>query len=199
MSKISAFLLITLCCVYSSSVYADDDTLQRIEVYLNSLTTLAADFTQATPDGSIATGRFYLQRPGKMRWEYDPPTPILMVSNGSTITYFDRELAQISHIPTDSTLAGFLARPVIAFSGDVTVDSLTSEAGTVRITFHQTEKTDEGNLTLEFSDKPLTIRSFIVKDSAGQITQVAFQDTHFGRPIDQELFVFHDPSAIRPH
>lgn len=197
MSKISAFLLITLCCVYSSSVYADDDTLQRIEVYLNSLTTITADFTQAAPDGSIATGRFYLQRPGKMRWEYDPPTPILMVSNGSTITYFDRELAQISHISLDSTLAGFLARPVIAFSGDVTIDSLTNEAGAVRVTVHQTEKTDEGNLTLEFSDKPLVIRSLIVKDSAGQITQVAFQDAHFGQPIDQELFVFRDPSAPR--
>ncbi len=130
-----------------------------------------------------------------MRWEYDPPTPILMVSNGSMITYFDRELAQISHISLDSTLAGFLARPVIAFSGDVSVDSITNEAGVVRITIHQTEKHDAGELTLEFANKPITIRSLTVKDSAGQITEVAFQDAHFGQPIDPELFVFRDPTA----
>lgn len=174
---------------------ASQDTLPRIEDYLNALTTITADFTQVAPDGNLASGKFYLQRPGKMRWQYEPPTPILMVSNGSTITYFDRELAQTSYIPLDSTLAGFLARDKIALSGDITVKALEEKAGIIRLTFFQTGKADEGSLMLEFSDHPLQIRNFVVTDSSGQVTTIALNNARFGDTLDSELFVFHDPSA----
>jgi len=194
MLKISALFLI-ISNFFSGVAYANDATLSRIEKYLNNLTTITADFTQDTSDGNVAVGKFYLERPNKMRWEYEPPTPILMVSNGSFITYFDRGLAQISHIPIDSTLAAFLIRPKISFSDDITLDSLTKYKGIIAISVHQTAKADEGELTMEFADKPLVIRSFMIKDSSGEITKISFQNARFGQTIEPELFVFHDPTA----
>jgi outer membrane lipoprotein-sorting protein len=188
-------LLITMIFFPAAAFAAPQESLPRIETYLNGLTTIAADFTQVAPDGSLASGKFYLQRPGKMRWQYDPPTPILMVSNGSTITYFDRELAQTSYIPIESTLAGFLARDTITLSGDVTVKSLVENAGILRLTIFQTGKDDEGSLLLEFSDHPLQLRNFTVTDAAGQVTTIALNNARFGDALDAELFVFRDPSA----
>lgn len=181
------------------AIAAPQEALPRIEAYMNELTTIAADFTQVAPDGSLASGKFYLQRPGRMPWQYDPPTPILMVSNGSVITYFDRELAQTSYIPIDSTLAGFLARDTITFSGDVTVKALEENAGILRLTLFQTGKADEGSLLLEFSDHPLQLRHFTVTDAAGQVTTLALTNARFGDALDAELFVFRDPSAPKRH
>lgn len=163
-------------------------TTQRVEDYLNSLTTVIADFTQAAPDGSLATGKFYLQRPGKMRWEYNPPTPILMVSNGGTMTYFDRELAQTSYIPIEDTPAGILVKKHITLTGELAVKRLEENPGVVRITLYQPEKADNGELTLEFSDQPLALRNLSAVDATGQETTVSFTNAVFGQPIDPALF-----------
>ena len=76
-----------------------EKTIERLENYLSGITTITSDFSQAAPDGSISAGRFYLQRPNKMRWEYKPPVPILMVANGLELVYYDKELEQVTYIP----------------------------------------------------------------------------------------------------
>ncbi|MDE3060750.1 MAG: outer membrane lipoprotein carrier protein LolA, partial [Pseudomonadota bacterium] len=80
----------------SSHLAPHEKTIHRIEDYLSNLTTIVSDFTQVAPDGTLSTGKFYLKRPGKMRWQYNPPTPILMVSSGSELVYYDIELDQIT-------------------------------------------------------------------------------------------------------
>ena len=99
-----------------------------------------ADFTQVSPDGSLAEGKFYFERPGKMRWEYAPPTPILMVSSGSQLIYFDKELAQTTYIPMDSTPAGFLMSDPIRFDESVVVEEASDVDGVLRVTLHQAKK-----------------------------------------------------------
>lgn len=66
--------------------------LKRVENYLNSISTIVADFTQVAPDGTLASGKFYLKRPGKMRWQYEPPTPVLIILNDWHFIYYDYEL-----------------------------------------------------------------------------------------------------------
>ncbi len=179
-------ILLLLFCLPGQALAAS--TVARVENYLNGLTTVIANFTQAAPDGSLTTGKFYLQRPGKMRWEYDPPTPILMVSNGGTMTYFDRELAQTSYIPIDDTPAGILVQERITFAGKLGVKHMEESAGVVRITLYQPEKPDSGDLTLEFSDHPLALRNLSAVDATGQETTVSFSNAVFGQPIDPALF-----------
>src|SRR5690606_35599945 len=132
------------------------------------------------------------QRPGKMRWQYNPPTPILMVSSGSTLVFYDYELEQVSHIPLDGSLVSFLAREKITFGDDVGITYISNEANAIRIEVAQKDKPTEGKLMLEFSDKPLTLRNMVVTDSTGQVTTVALTNATFGAKIDPKLFIFKD-------
>ena len=167
-------------------------TIDRLAEYLSNLTTIEADFTQASSDGSVGEGKFYLQRPGKMRWQYAPPVPILIVSSGNDLVYYDKELEQVSHIPIDSTLAGFLAEEQIRFDGAVGVEAFSDEASVIRITISQRSKPEEGKLTLEFSDKPLALRRMDISDATGQSTKVSLSNAHFGGKLNPKLFVFVD-------
>ncbi|MDE3036895.1 MAG: outer membrane lipoprotein carrier protein LolA [Pseudomonadota bacterium] len=176
-----------------------EKTVRRIEDYLSGLTTIASDFTQVAPDGSLTSGTFYLKRPGKMRWQYNPPTPILMVSNGSDFVYYDVELEQVSHIPLDDTLIGFLAQNPIRFAGSVGLTSFSDRAGAIRVTLAMRDKPGNGELTLEFSDNPLLIRRMVIRDAAGQVTTVSLNRAHFGVALDDKMFVFRDPGKKTIH
>lgn len=180
-----------------AEVAAHAKTVHRLEDYLSTMTTIVSDFTQVAPDGSLTNGRFFLERPGKMRWQYNPPTPILMVSNGSELVYYDYELEQVSHIPLDSTLIGFLARDKITFSKDVGIIAFSEEAGVISVTLAQVDKPDEGQLALEFSDKPLTLRNMVVTDATQQVTTVSLNNARYGVKLDPELFIFRDPRKPR--
>ena len=87
-----------------------DAELDRIERYLNSLQTLQSKFVQNNPDGSHALGTLYLQRPGRMRFEYDPPTPIRLYATGNFFIHVDMELEQASHYPLNETPANFILK-----------------------------------------------------------------------------------------
>ncbi len=168
-------------------------TIDRVSHYLSGLSTIVADFTQVAPDGSLSSGKFYLSRPGRMRWQYNPPTPILMIANGKEFVYYDYELQQVSYIPLDSALVGFLAQETIRFDGKVGITLFEEQDGVIRIGLAQRDKPSEGALMLEFSDKPLLIRNLKVTDATGQQTSVALSDAKFGVALEKELFVFRDP------
>ncbi len=171
--------------------------ITRVEQYLSTLSTIVADFSQVDANGGLAEGKFYLKRPGKMRWEYAPPVPLLLVSDGNVIVYYDAELDQVSYIPVDDTLAGFLAKPVIKLdSASTKLVKFSAEAGMVRATIIQRDKPDEGSLTLEFSDKPLQLRQMLVRDARGQQTSIQLQNAVYGKPLPNRMFVFEDPRGI---
>lgn len=174
--------------------------LKRLSDYLNGISSIVADFSQVAPDGSLASGKFFLKRPGKMRWQYDPPTPVLMVANGGEMVYYDYDLQQVSHIPLDSTLANFLAQEKIDLTDKfVQIEDLNKTPGMMRLTLKQTDKPEAGKLTLEFSDMPLQLRNMVITDSQGQTTTVALQNAQYGGELDNKLFVFKDPRKRRPN
>lgn len=173
-------------------------TIARVEKYLSGLTTVAADFTQVAPDGAIATGKFYLKRPGRMRWQYDPPVPVLMVADGHSLVYYDSDLQQVSYYPLGSTLAGFLAQEKISLAaGKIGILAIEEKDGALRIALAQRDKPDEGRLVLEFSDKPLLIRNMVITDATKQTTTVSLNHARFGTALDKALFVFNDPRPKR--
>lgn len=175
----------------------NEKTITRLEDYLSGLSTIVADFTQTAPDGSISGGKFYMQRPGKMRWQYNPPTPILMVSDGKTLTFFDRELEQVNYISLDDTLIDFLALEKITFSGTVGIIKFEEKNKVIRVTLAKRAKPNEGKLMLEFSDKPLTIRNMVVTDANRQVTTVSLNNAQYGQTLGKELFIFRDPRKKR--
>lgn len=194
-------LLVVLCILLASPAHArgEKEAVVAVEKYLSSLTSLVASFHQTEADGRTATGKFFLKRPGKMRWQYDPPAPILLVSNGKTITYYDADLDQVNYIPVDESLAGFMAQPVIKLDSDTTkLTDVSWKDGIIRTTIIRRDKPEEGSLTMVFTDKPVTIQKIITRDGAGQKNTVAFENGRLGIVLPDDLFEFVDPRGLSP-
>jgi outer membrane lipoprotein-sorting protein len=173
----------------------DQADLARIEAYLNSIRSLKARFVQTASNGSMASGIALLQRPGKMRFQYDPPTPYLLVANHGFLTFVDSQLAQTSHIPLSQTPLGILLSDRVTLSGDITVTRLTRFPGQLQVSLIRTASPGEGTLTLIFADNPLTLRQWIVLDQQGKSTRVAFTNMDVGASIDSGQFEHQDLSG----
>lgn len=172
---------------------ADRAEVTRVEQYLNSIKTVTAHFMQVSSDGQAVQGTFYLQRPGKMRIQYDQPNPLLMVASGIWLTVYDPELKQTSYLPINSTPAYFLIKEQIN-PKDVTVTKVEHGKDSLRLSLHEAGHPDQGRLTLVLSDKPLELRKWTVVDPNGKTIDVALLDARFDEKIDPDVFKFVDPS-----
>ncbi len=168
--------------------------LKRIEAYLNGIKTIKARFLQVSSGGDYSEGNLYFAKPGKLRLEYDDPKPILIVSDGVNLTYYDKLLKQISYFDLESTQASILLRERISFSsGDILVTAFERGAAVLRLTVIKGSDPREGNLTLIFSDNPLDLKKWAVTDAQGVITNVSLLGPRFDLPLDPDLFAFVPP------
>ena len=171
----------------------DRAELGQVEAYLNGITTLQAHFTQIGTSG-VSSGRFYLYRPGRLRFDYDQPQKDIIVADRKLIWYYDAKMKEANHAPISRTLADFLLRREIKLAGeDVTVTDFQHGDDTVQLTLTQTSDPGAGSLTLMLSEKPMRILQWRVLDGQGRTTQVTLQDPQFGIPLDPKLFVWRDP------
>jgi outer membrane lipoprotein-sorting protein len=171
----------------------DNADLQRIAAYLNSIRTMYAKFRQVASGGGIATGQLWMARPGRMRFEYDPPSPILLLADMFYVYYIDKELIQMSKVGLKSTPAWLLLRDPITF-GDLIVTLFERGANTIRLTVVEKAEPDNGSLTMVFSD-PLALQQWSIVDQQRKTTTVALYDERFGVALDPKLFVYQDPYA----
>ncbi len=191
----AVFLLMTSmgnAAVSADLSRSDQLELDRVERYLNELTTLKSRFTQITSTGATASGTFYLSRPGRMRLEYDPPLPYLYVADGFWLTFFDTELGQRNDVPLGRTLADFITREDLTFSDDVTVQGIAADDAQVAVDVVLTEDPGQGTLSLVFSKRPLTLSQWQVVDGQGTVTQVMLDDPEFGVDLARNLFIIRD-------
>lgn len=172
---------------------SDAADIARVEAYFNRIATLQSDFTQIGQDGRTATGKFYLRRPGRLRFAYDPPSRILVVADGLRIIYHDAELGQTTQVPIVQTpLAILLDSPVDLRSGRVSAAKVDRRPGTLRLTVLDRKKPEEGSMLLEFGDNPLELRNWRVTDAQGQQTTVALANLQFDVAIRPDLFRFDE-------
>ncbi len=172
---------------------ADQADIARIETALAGLRTLKARFTQVAPNGRTSTGTAWLQRPGRLRFQYDPPSPFLLVGGNGLLVFHDAQLKQTSNIPLGSTPLGILLREQVKLSGDVTVTGIARPPGQLQVSLVRTAAPAEGTLTLTFDDRPLTLRQWSVIDAQRLETRVTLSNVELGGSFDQELFTFIDP------
>jgi chaperone LolA len=176
---------------------ADQALVERANQYFDQVHTLKAHFVQAAADGAETEGTIYLDRPGKLRLEYAPPTPILVVAEGGTLVYYDSKLQQVSYVDLDSTMAGVLVRPEVKLDeGDLKVVAVGHQPGTDTITVTKRKDANQGRITLVFTQKPFELRQWQVVDQQGQTTVVTLYDAQSGLPLDAALFTFRDPRPV---
>ena len=179
-----------------AAVLTPQDTadLQRIAAYLNSIRTMYARFRQVAANGGVATGQLWMARPGRMRFEYDPPTQILLLADMFYVYYIDKELVETSKVGLKSTPAWLLLRDPITFD-DLTVTRFDRGANGLRITVVEKADPDKGSLTMVFSDRPLALRQWSIVDQQRKTTTVSLYDERLGVALDPKLFVYQDPYA----
>ena len=171
----------------------DKADLARVEQYFESIHTMQSKFLQFSDNGGMAAGRVFLSRPGKMRFEYDPPNKLLLVANSGILAYYDLMLQQESNVPLSATPLAILLREKVSLMGDVTVTKFERDAGTIRVTLQETKDPSQGTLTLVFSDKPMQLKQWTVLDAQNITTKVTLIDPQFGAPLDSKLFNFINP------
>ena len=186
---------LTLAAARSPEEAAD---VARVEAYLNGLKSLKAKFMQVAPDGSITQGLAWVQRPGRMRFQYDPPAPFLLVASRGLLVFNDTYLKQTSNIPLSRTPLGILLADTVRLSGDVTVTRIERLPGQLQIGLVRTETPGEGTLTLIFADTPLVLRQWVVLDAQRQETHVTLLEMELGGNFDQKLFEQVMPAALSP-
>jgi outer membrane lipoprotein-sorting protein len=166
----------------------DRADLDRIEAALNDIHTLKARFLQVAPDGRTSEGTVWLERPGRLRFEYRPPAPFLLIANHGLLVFQDKSLAQTSNIPLSRTPLGILLAAQVKLSGDITVLGLQRQPGQIQVSLCRTNSPGEGTLTLIFADPPLALRQWVVLDAQRQETKVTLYDVQRGGTFDQSLF-----------
>ncbi|HXO02940.1 MAG TPA: outer membrane lipoprotein carrier protein LolA [Stellaceae bacterium] len=173
----------------------DTAELQKIAAYLDGIHTMTARFEQATASGGAATGYVWLARPGKMRFQYDPPNELLLLADAFYLYSWDPDLKQMTKVGLKSTPAWFLLRQPISFTDGVVVTRFEHSGNTVRVTVVESAEPDAGSLTMVFTENPLMLRQWSVVDQRGRVTNVALSEVQYGMALDQKLFQYHDPYA----
>lgn len=186
-------VFILLGVFWAQSVWAatpmSQQQVMQVERYLNQVHTMVAQFTQTTDDGDVSSGTFYLSRPGKLRWQYKPPVPILIIANKGLLTYYDEQLDQTSHLPVGDNLGGFLTQKKIDFTQGVQIVESSVEGGELSLTLTQADKPLDGSLTLIFGQENVALRRMIVLDAIGKKTTVEFSDIRYGQSLRKNLFI----------
>jgi outer membrane lipoprotein-sorting protein len=166
----------------------DQADVGRIEAYLNSLKSLKAHFMQVAPNGGVSEGTAWLERPGRMRFQYSPPAPFVLIAAHGQLIFHDGSLGQTSNVPLGRTPLGILLADHVELSGAVTITALQHLPGQIQLTLVRTASPGDGSLTLIFADPPLTLRQWTVVDAQRRETHVTLYNAQEGGNFDPDLF-----------
>ncbi|WBQ10289.1 outer membrane lipoprotein carrier protein LolA [Hyphomonadaceae bacterium ML37] len=178
-------------------------SVARAEAWFEGLTTLRARFEQIAPDGTLTTGDVALSKPGRARFAYDAPTPMLMVADGSTVAIADFDLETIDRAPIASTPLRYVlgAGPALSETGAVT--DAGHSRGRLYITLNDPDGETDVRLTLVFEDpdpglpaETLQLAGWYAVDAMGGLTEVLLSDVETGVNLEPRLFVLDDEDVI---
>jgi outer membrane lipoprotein-sorting protein len=167
---------------------ADQADLDRISAYLNSIKTMKGSFVQIGPEGQIDEGVFYIDKPGRMRFEYHAPNPVLIVSDGATVAVQNKRLNTVDHYPLLSTPLNLVLSDDLNLKRNSSIAGLERQPGELVVNARAASSKVNGNLTLVFASPNLELRQWTIVDAQGLSTTVSLRDVQTGVPLDPSLF-----------
>ncbi len=167
---------------------------------LNGAQKLQGRFLQIGPDGAASEGAFYLQRPGKLRFDYDAPNPLTIVADGATVAIEDKALKSVDRMPLRTTPLYFVLKKNVDLEKDARITSVRRADGAVFVTARDRGGQTDGEIILTFDGPSLELRQWTVTDAQGQVTRLALKDVRAVDRLDPKLFIVKapaDPTARR--
>jgi outer membrane lipoprotein-sorting protein len=163
--------------------------VSKISSYLSGLSTLVGNFVQVAPNGARTTGEFYMQKPGKVRFAYDPPTPIDIVSDGSSMVVRDRKLATQDVYPLSQTPLRYLLSDRIDLLKDTNVVSVSSDDVFITVTIEEKQALiGTSRLMLMIGTKDNQLKQWTITDPQGYDTTIAIYNLNAQKKPDPDLF-----------
>lgn len=169
-----------------------EQILKDTSAALTAVRTAQGNFTQMSADYSVTTGTFALRRPGRLRFDYDNPTPVLVVANGQTVAMQDSELETTDRVPLSSTPLGILLADKLDFETNANVVDVARYDGMLGVTVEDSTGEMDGALTLLMRESDKALLGWRTIDSAGGITSVELSDVKYGEKINPRLFIMDD-------
>ena len=164
----------------------------KVSNYLSSITILTGNFVQIGPDGRRTTGELYIQKPGKVRFEYDPPSPIDIVADGQSVAVLDRKLGTQDVYQLSQTPLRYLLADRIDVLRDTDVVSVTSDDTFVTVVIEEKQLVvGTSRLMIMFDAKDLALKQWTVTDPQGLDTTVAVFNLDATKKPDPNLFVIN--------
>lgn len=172
--------------------------IKKAEDYLKNLKTVQAEFIQTAHNGSRLSGTFYLNRPGKLRFEYNEVDDFI-VADGTFIYFYDSELQEQTNAPIGQTLADFLLRKDIKLTGDLNVQKISKEDNLKTFTLVETGNEGGGAVKLFFNEEPFALKKWQITDAAGLTTEVLLRDMKRDIDLPSKLFAYFKPKQDKPN
>jgi outer membrane lipoprotein-sorting protein len=166
--------------------------IERVNMYLMSVQTMIGDFVQVGPDGRRAEGKFYIQKPGRIRFEYNPPSPIELVADGSSLVVRDRKLATQDLYPLSQTPLRFLLADRIDLLRETNVIAVSSDDTFLSVQIEEKQTLGGTHrVLLMFSVKDTQLKQWTITDPQGFDTTVALYNIDVGKKLDPAMFVIN--------
>jgi len=166
--------------------------VDRVSNYLSSLQTLIGDFVQIGPDGGRSVGKFYIQKPGRVRFEYDPPSPIDVIADGSSVIVRDRNLSTQDLYPLSQTPLRYLLADQIDLARDTNLIALSQDNTFITVTIEERQiLVGTHRLVLMFGAKDTQLRQWTVTDPQGYETSVAVYNLDVSHRPDPSMFTIN--------
>lgn len=179
------------------SALADKLPLSEVSRYLNGLKTVKSEFTQINSDGSISTGMIYIKRPGKARFEYNPPETALVIVGSNTVVIHDKKSNQTaeSYPLARTPLSIILAKQVNLGQAKMVTGHSYDGTATI-VTAQDPAHPEHGNIKMKFTANPTELRQWVIDDGAGSQTTVVLGDLKVDANIPNSKF---DIGQVQPN
>ena len=198
---------IWIICLFSISITLNlqtsiaysqvNDTKLKVEKFFKSLKSLEANFIQVGPSGNVSNGKIYLDLPGKLRLDYEKPNNLLITCQGFWLTIQNRNLKTTNNIPLESSPFSILIKKKFDFKNKSLMTFLNNKSGIISFEITKSGNNNSGGIILEFSEKPFSLKKWIIEDAFGEITTVLIQKAKYNNKLSHLLFFpdeFPEPS-----
>lgn len=193
--KTSMKIFITFCLIFIiaapvAAQHNQNHYISMAEDWLSNLGMAQTPFRQIDYQGQELRGMFYINRPGRLRFEYQAPIKDHIVADGTFIYFHDGETGQANSAPIGLTLADFILRKDVKMSGKIKVESVREKTNSVKIVISQSDQPGSGELVLSFTKEPFTLKGWKIIDAQGLTTDIILDNLQEKVKLDPRLFVY---------
>ena len=162
--------------------------VREVSGFFNSFRTLKGTFTQISPRGRVSTGAFVIARPGRMRFEYAPPNPLIIVSDGSWVAIRNNAKDKVDYFPLSKTPLKIVLAERVDLLRDAVVEDVREQDGLVLVTLRGRDKSMPGKLLLVYDPVRRTLQQWTVVDPQGRRTTVTVGALERDVRVTENLF-----------